>query len=143
MTLGRAAAWLVPAALMAVPCSGAEIAVGSKKFTESVVLGEILCQLVRDAGEDVVHRAELGGTRILWSALLSGEIDVYPEYTGTIRQEILAGELSPDADLAAALAARGVLISAPLGFDNTYALGMAGASARSRAGARPRSTCPP
>jgi osmoprotectant transport system permease protein len=100
------------------------VTIGSKKFTESVVLGEVLTQLARDAGAEATHRAELGGTRILWSALLGGEIDAYPEYTGTIRQEILAGEPDAGGDLAAALAARGVKMSAPLGFNNTYAVGM-------------------
>jgi len=104
---------------------GPRVTVGSKKFTESVVLGEMMAQLVRDAGVDAVHRPQLGGTRILWNALRTGEIDAYPEYTGTITAEILGG--GDPADLAAlreALAARGVHLGEPLGFDNTYALGM-------------------
>lgn len=101
------------------------IAVGSKKFTESVILGELLTLLARDAGVDAVHRRELGGTQILWKALLAGEIDVYPEYTGTLREEILSGERLPtEESLRAALAERGVAMSASLGFDDTYALGM-------------------
>ena len=66
--------------------SGPEVKVGSKKFTESVILGEIAADLAKTAGAKVVHRRELGGTRVLWDALLKGEIDIYPEYTGTISE---------------------------------------------------------
>lgn len=101
------------------------VVIGSKKFTESVILGEMLALLARDAGANAVHRGELGGTQILWKALLAGEIDVYPEYTGTIRQEILSRERLPTDDaLRAELAQRGVMMSSSLGFDDTYALGM-------------------
>ncbi|MBT4092865.1 MAG: ABC transporter permease subunit [Nitrospinaceae bacterium] len=107
------------------PAVGQEVTVASKTFTESVVLGELLSALIRDSGAASRHRRELGGTRILWSALLSGEIDVYPEYTGTISQEILAGEnLKTEPEVRAALKKRGVLMSRPLGFNNTYAMGM-------------------
>ncbi|QVL49566.1 MAG: ABC transporter permease subunit [Thiocapsa sp.] len=99
------------------------VVIGSKKFTESVILGETLRLLALDAGHPARHRAELGGTRILWGALLSGEIDIYPEYSGTLVREILAGEdVSSPERLDAALAARGVRSSASLGFENTYAI---------------------
>ena len=102
-----------------------EVKIGSKKFTESVILGEMLAHLARGAGAAASHRRELGGTRVLWEALLRGDIDVYPEYTGTIAQEILAGRnLKTDAELRAALAARGIVMGRPLGFNNTYAIGM-------------------
>lgn len=104
---------------------GQEVVVGSKMFTESVVLGEVLGYLGRGADVSVTHRRSLGGTRVLWSALLKGDIDLYPEYTGTIAQEILAGEnLSSDVEIRARLAAMGIVMSRPLGFNNTYALGM-------------------
>ncbi len=107
------------------PAAASPVQVGSKKFTESVILGEMARQLMADAGVAAVHRPELGGTRILWSALLRGEIDAYPEYTGTILAEILAGEkLAGDRALAGALAARGLRTTAPLGFNNTYAIGV-------------------
>ena len=115
-------------------CSGApapSFRVGSKKFTESVLLGELAAQLAASAGARVEHRRELGGTRVLWEALLRGELDAYPEYTGTLRQELLAGQRLPDdAALAAALARQGVRMSRPLGFNNTYALGMREAEAQ-------------
>jgi osmoprotectant transport system permease protein len=110
----------------ATACNGPDVRVGSKKFTESVVLGDLAQHLLSGAGFDVEHRRELGGTRILWEALLAGEIDVYPEYTGTLRQEILVGQkiAEGDAALAAALAARGVRMGRPLGFSDSYAIGM-------------------
>jgi osmoprotectant transport system permease protein len=110
------------------------VTVGSKKFTENVILGEIAAHLARDQGLEARHTRELGGTRILWKALLGGEIDLYPEYTGTIREEILHGEgLSADAPLHSVLASYGVAVSPPLGFNNTYAIGVTRALAESLA----------
>lgn len=104
---------------------GAEVRVGSKVFTESVILGEIARGVLLDAGVSVRHRRELGGTQVLFHALEADQLDVYPEYTGTISGEILAGKNVPTkAALRAALAARGVGMSEPLGFDDTYAIGM-------------------
>jgi len=100
------------------------VVVGSKKFTESVVLGELLARLAAAAGARAEHRRELGGTRILWEALLRGDLDVYPEYTGTLRREILAGEPVEGEALEQALAARGLSMSGGLGFEDTYAVGM-------------------
>jgi osmoprotectant transport system permease protein len=116
---------------VAAACSARDdVVIGSKKFTESVVLGEIATGLVAARGLDVGHRRELGGTRIVWNALVAGEIDAYPEYTGTLRQEIVPGaEAASDAGLAEALRRRGVAIVADLGFDNTYAIGMREATA--------------
>ncbi|WP_412070378.1 glycine betaine ABC transporter substrate-binding protein [Rubrivirga sp. IMCC43871] len=101
------------------------VVVGSKTFTEGVVLGEVATQAARASGVEAVHRREIGGTRVLWSALLRGDIDAYPEYTGTLSEEIFAGqEIDSDQALAAALAAEGIRMTAPLGFNNTYAVGM-------------------
>ena len=96
------------------------VQVGSKQFTESVILAEIAVQTLRAAGVDAEHRRELGGTRVLWEALRVRQIDVYPEYTGTISEELLRGE----ADLAAALERNGMRMAGPLGFEDTYAIGM-------------------
>jgi osmoprotectant transport system permease protein len=96
------------------------LAVGSKQFTESVILGEIATQTLRASGLAASHRRELGGTRVLWEALRAGQIDVYPEYTGTISEELLPGER----DLPAALARLGLRLSPPIGFDDSYAVGM-------------------
>jgi osmoprotectant transport system permease protein len=100
------------------------VRVGSKVFTESVILGELATQLGRDAGVDTIHRSQLGGTRVLWDALLSGQIDCYPEYTGTIVQELLPGTSASADALSAALATKGVGITRSLGFNDSYALGI-------------------
>ena len=99
--------------------------VGSKKFTESVILGELVALTAQEAGVDMLHARELGGTRIVYEALLAGEIDVYPEYTGTLTQEIFAGERIDDLGaLRERLLKDGIIMSARLGFNNGYALGM-------------------
>jgi osmoprotectant transport system permease protein len=103
--------------------SQSEINIGSKKFTENVILGEIITQLVKKDETKVNHISELGGTRILWNALLNGNIDVYPEYTGTILEEILAEENIAENELENRLNDLGIGISKPLGFNNTYAIG--------------------
>ncbi|MCS6952350.1 MAG: glycine betaine ABC transporter substrate-binding protein [Bryobacterales bacterium] len=101
------------------------VQVGSKSFTESVILGEIATQILRSSGVAATHRRQLGGTQVLWRALRRGEIDIYAEYTGTIAEEILAGSgVRGQEDLRRLLAASGVRMSGPLGFDNTYALGV-------------------
>ncbi len=103
----------------------AEVKVGSKKFTESVILGEIITQLGRVENSNIKHLREIGGTRVLWNALIKGDIDIYPEYTGTIRNEILANDnISQETNLSKALKKYSIKISKPLGFDDTYALGM-------------------
>jgi len=101
------------------------IAIGSKAFTESVILGEIAAQLASASGASPRHVRDVGGTRLLWEALRSGQLDVYPEYTGTLRYELLAGEpIDSDAALRARVEALGLRMTRPLGFNNTYALGM-------------------
>lgn len=111
------------AVLLAAACSAQAadtLIVGSKRFTESYILGELLAQL--SGGQ---HRPGLGNTAILYAALKSGEIDVYPEYTGTIAREIL--KIEENLDLPALnrrLQPLGLAVSTPLGFSNSYALGM-------------------
>ena len=129
-----------------------EIRVGSKRFTESYILGEIVRRTLVDHGVDATHKAGLGNTGILVAALEAGEIDVYPEYTGTIVREILkrgtndgsgndgsgndgsgkaasgkagSGAAAPSlAELNALLAPRHLKVAIPLGFSNTYAIAM-------------------
>ena len=99
------------------------IVVGSKKFTESYVLGEIAKTVLERSGFAVQTRAGMGGTIILWQALSGGQIDVYPEYTGTIGEEILKTKqpLSEN-EMRRALGKLRVGMSSDLGFNNTYAL---------------------
>ena len=68
---------------------GPMIVLGSKKFTESFVLAELAKRNLEDAGFNVEHRQGMGGTIILWEALRQGSIAAYPDYTGTIQEEIL------------------------------------------------------
>jgi osmoprotectant transport system permease protein len=94
--------------------------IGSKRFTESYILGEILARVT--GGE---HKPGLGNTGIVLAALKAGAIDLYPEYTGTIAAEI--ARLPPNAsleELNRALAADGLAAGVPLGFNDSYALAM-------------------
>jgi len=108
-----------------LPALAQPVVIGSKKFTESYVLGEIARLALNDAGIAAEHRQGMGGTIILWQALRGGQIDTYPEYTGTIAQEILksAHQLSLD-EIRDALGKFAVGMTGPLGFNNTYALVM-------------------
>ena len=107
-------------------CFAQTVHVGSKRFTESYILGEILTQTVRQAGEaPAVHKQGLGNTAIVFAALKGGSIDLYPEYTGTVAFELLGGGKSPDlGELNRALKPSGVGADVLLGFNNTYALAM-------------------
>lgn len=108
--------------------------VGSKRFTESLILAEVAVVVARAAGDaEVAHQEGLGGTAVVYRALEEGSIDVYPEYTGTIAEAILHDTGRPDlASIRKALLPRGILVGEPLGFDNTYALAVPSALARSR-----------
>jgi osmoprotectant transport system permease protein len=104
-----------------LPANAETLKVGSKRFTESYILGEVI---VRTAG-DATHRPGLGNTGILVAALKSGSIDLYPEYTGTIAKEILKLDGKPGLEeLNRALAPLGFGVAVPLGFNNSYALAM-------------------
>jgi osmoprotectant transport system permease protein len=108
------------AAVIACAAQAQTFTVGSKRFTESYILGEILSQTAGAA-----HKPGLGNTAILLEALKAGAIDLYPEYTGTIAREILKSEERLDlAALNQRLKSLGLAASVPLGFSNSYALGM-------------------
>ncbi|MEQ1775043.1 MAG: glycine betaine ABC transporter substrate-binding protein [Burkholderiales bacterium] len=111
-------------------CAGDTVTVGSKRFTESYIIGEIAVQRIKASGARAVHRQGLGNTAILFAALKSGAIDVYPDYTGTLAFELLGLKRVPSlADLNAALDVHGLAAGVPLGFSNSYALAMAKALA--------------
>jgi osmoprotectant transport system permease protein len=121
-------------ALLLLPAlSAAEtvVHVGSKRFTESYILGEIVVRAVDAAGEArAQHRQGLGNTAILFAALKSGAVHVYPEYTGTVALELLGQQqVPPLAELNRMLAPHGVAAGVPLGFSNTYTLAMVEARA--------------
>src|SRR5690348_7876304 len=92
--------------------SDVSVTVGSKPFTENIILGEMLRHLALSTGADADHLASLGGTQILWEALKSGKLDAYPEYTGTLLQEIFAGKtIRSGAELVALLEREGIRMS--------------------------------
>src|SRR5438034_3402790 len=108
--------------------------VGSKRFTESYILGEFIKQSAQAAGEaTATHSQGLGNTAIVLNALTTGSIDIYPEYTGTIAKEILKLEAVPPLpELNAKLAPMGLAVGVPLGFNNTYAIALRGDDARAK-----------
>jgi osmoprotectant transport system permease protein len=107
------------------------IVIGSKNFTENYILAEAAAQLLEHNGIEVERRLGLNGTRISYQALVNEAIDLYPEYSGTISEVILGDSTLADwQDIEAALAKRGLMLLAPLGFDNTYAIAVTGELAR-------------
>jgi len=126
-------------ALVGCSSRSPSIRVGSKNFTEQVVLGEIIAQhLELRLKQKVERRLNLGGTLLAHGALLNGEIDLYPEYTGTALTAILKDP--PDNDPARVLArVRSEYVDKfhvewldPLGIDNSFAMVVSGADARSK-----------
>lgn len=104
-----------------------KITVGSKMDTESYLLAEIMAQLLEANGFDIERKFGFGGTLICYNALAAGEIDLYPEYTGTISAAILAPEERPMSSGSIdvyrnILNQKGLDLFAPLGFSNSYAL---------------------
>jgi osmoprotectant transport system permease protein len=124
----RLAFIVVVGLLLAGQCFAAAkpaVVVGSKNFTEGVVLGELIRGMAASTGNTAEHRQALGGTRLVFNALVSGDIDIYAEYTGTLTHEIYAQEApASTAELRAMLAAAGIVMSQPLGFSDNFALGM-------------------
>lgn len=121
------------AAQPAQPAAPGTARVGSKNFTESLILADILQLLAQRRGLTLVQQRAMGGTAILWQALLQDAIDAYPEYTGTLTEELLQQvpalqglQASPAAvanqRLRAVLATRGLGMSASMGFQDRYAL---------------------
>ena len=126
--LRRAATVLLALAAAAVSTANADntLRIGSKRFTESYILGELLAQTAAPHAK-VEHKQGLGNTAIVLAALKSGSIDIYPEYTGTISQEILKRtQPATLEEMQRELAAQGLGAAVPLGFNNTYALAVRG-----------------
>lgn len=113
-----------PIALAFASAHAEPVLIGSKKFTESYVLAEIAKKTLARTGVTVEHRQGMGGTIILWQALRSNQIAAYPEYTGTIAEEILKTSATTPDQMRDALAKFGVGMTSELGFNNTYALVM-------------------
>ena len=128
---------LLTSALAARRVSGA-IVVGSKNFTEQLVLGELVAQIIeRDTGLPVDRRLNLGGTLICDRALIAGDIDVYVEYTGTALTAVFHQPIASDPaavfeSVREQYARTGRTLLPPLGFNNTFAILVRGADARAR-----------
>ncbi len=120
------AAWML--CCLWAPVVGAQaepLRVGSKRFTESYILAEIVAQTAQQAGATTQVRQGLGNTAIVVEALKSGQIDLYAEYTGTIAQEIVKDPARTSLqDLNQSLAPLGLAVGVPLGFNDGYALAM-------------------
>jgi len=113
------------------------VVVASKNFTEQLVLGELLAQTIEREGIPVARRLNLGGTLICDRALLTGDADVYVEYTGTALTAIFHQPIQPDpatvfASVRELYARTGRTLLPPLGFNNTFAILVRGAEARAK-----------
>jgi osmoprotectant transport system permease protein len=101
------------------------VRIGSKADTETTILAEVVAHLVRDAGFPIETKLRLGGTVLVYDALRADSLDVYPEYTGTLSEQIFAGKnVRGEEALRRELAKAGLGVTKPLGFANNYALGM-------------------
>jgi len=109
-------------------CAEGTLIIGSKRFTESYILGEIIKEVAENTGEaNIVFKPGLGNTGIIFAALQDGAIDLYPEYTGTIAQEFLKLPLDHKVDLEtlnSKLHPLGIGADILFGFNNNYALAM-------------------
>ena len=111
------------------------VRIGSKNFTEQIVLGELVAQAIEAAGLRVERRLNLGGTFICDRALRSGDIDAYVEYTGTAHAAIFHEPPNTDPRRCSARSAQryadaGLTLLEPLGFENTFAILVRGEDAR-------------
>ena len=105
------------------------VVIGSKAFAESFILAEAGAQLLESKGYEVERRFGLNGTQIAFGGLKNDEIDIYPEYTGTITEVILnRPELTELGALRAALGEQDFLLLDPFGFNNAYAIAASASS---------------
>lgn len=112
--------------------AAATIVIGSKMDVEGQVLGELFAQTIEATGEATVERRfALGGTAIVFAALDSGAIDLFPEYSGTLAHVVLKDPTVTNfEELKRRTEAKGYLVGAGLGFNNTYGFGLTRATAR-------------
>ena len=115
-------------AVLSLTCARRDtIVVGSKNFTESVLLGEIIAQRLEKAGCTVQRKLDLGGTMVCHRAITAGSLDVYPEYSGTALTAILNRPIAGDREsvmreVAAGYRPLGLNWGPALGFENTFAM---------------------
>lgn len=104
-----------------------KLVIGSKMHGESYLLAEIMAQVLENSGYEIDRKFGFGGTLICYNALAEGEIDLYPEYTGTISEAIFTNEENVGEnpileDYQAILNTRNIKIFSPFGFNNSYAM---------------------
>jgi osmoprotectant transport system permease protein len=141
----RPAAWrpiavglaaVLATSIVVVGRSRSTIVVGSKNFTEQLILGELVAQAIeREGGTGVERRLNLGGTLICERALQTGDVDVYVEYTGTALTAVFHQPIAKDPQAVFATvrdlyARTGRTLMPPLGFNNTFAILVRGDDAR-------------
>jgi osmoprotectant transport system substrate-binding protein len=128
MSLPWVAAFVVPFALFTGCTSTPHIVVGSKNFTEQVLMAEIIAQQIENrTGIPVERKVDLGGTLLCHEALKTGSIDLYPEYTGTALTAILKKPIARDPQTVLEEVRQGyaqwhLSWLSPLGFNNTFAM---------------------
>ncbi|HKO62291.1 MAG TPA: ABC transporter permease/substrate-binding protein [Pyrinomonadaceae bacterium] len=144
----RTVVWLATAALVVFVIAGffylnagnasdaaSRVVVGSKDFTESVILAEIMAQMLEQRGVSVERTFELGGN-LPHDAVLAGKIDIYPEYTGTAYTAILRYPVNTDPAIVFNQVKKdydekfNLVVTEPLGFENTFAILVRGVDAR-------------
>src|SRR5579859_8120846 len=125
-TFGALCLVLVVSVLSSRAAHSAErIVVGSKIFTEGYILGEVAAQVIEASAPPVpvTRKLGMGSTGILFQSLSSGAIDVYADYTGTLTEALIKNpNLKSQEEIQAALSKLNLVMSGPLGFNNTYAL---------------------
>src|SRR5687767_12642823 len=141
-TIAVAAAMMMLLALAAAAptllrSSERPLVVGSKNFTEQVILGELVAQALEAQGRPVIRKLNLGGTFVCDTGLQTGDIDIYVEYTGTAVSAVFHEEVPRDPKQALErtrqlYAARQVTMLEPLGFNNTFTMLVRGREARER-----------
>src|SRR5262249_6158855 len=110
------------------PSHSDRIVVGSKNFTESMILGELMAQEMEAHGLTVERRFYLAGTYICHQSLLAGRVDIYPEYTGTALTAILKQPASKDKDEVYQRVKKeyeqhlGLILGPGFGFNDTFAM---------------------
>ena len=135
-TAAAAALLLIIGGLIWSERSGGRIVIGSKDFTEQVILGELLAQAVeRSTKIEVQRKFNLGDTLVCETAMRAGDLDLYVEYTGTaltaiFKQPVMLDSAEVIRRVGASYAATGRVMLAPLGFNNTYVILTRGADAR-------------
>ena len=121
--------------LLLAACAKKPLVVGSKNFTESVILGELVAQKLESSGCKVDRRLNLGGTLVCDAAITAGSLDAYVEYSGTALTAILKQPISSDRDavtrtVSRLYAQRKLKWGPNLGFNNTFAMLVRGDDAR-------------